>query len=72
MKTSIFKSLIFILNKFLDYFHVLNIAFVIILLILFLVIIATPIAILLLYSPNTSSSPFMKAKKRCLDYITTK
>ena len=37
MKTSMcFKCFIFILNIFLDYFHVLNIAFVIILLILFL------------------------------------
>ena len=38
MKTSIFKCFIFILNIFLDYFHVLNIAFAIILLILFLLL----------------------------------
>ena len=39
MKTSMcFKCFIFILNIFLDYFHVLNIAFVIILLILFLLL----------------------------------
>ena len=38
MKASIFKCFIFVLNRFLDYFHVLNIAFVIILLILFLLL----------------------------------
>ena len=38
MKTSIFKCFIFILNIFFDYFHVLNISFVIILLILFLLL----------------------------------
>ena len=38
MKTGIFKCFVFILNKSLDYYHVLNIAFVIILLIFFLLL----------------------------------
>ena len=38
MKISIFKCFIFILNRFLDYFHVLMSAFVIILLILFILL----------------------------------
>ena len=38
MKASIFKCFIFILNRFLDYFRVPNITFVIILLILFLLL----------------------------------
>ena len=63
MKTSIFKCFIFILNIFLDYFHVLNIAFAIILLILFLLLLLLVQLSFCYYIVQTPAPPSIKGSR---------